>query len=179
MNPPIPLLPPWITELADSIPSWIRGVVDQVWANRSNFIRWPCEPLVFAEGCIRDGVRFHRYSNAQRERLRAAGIRSPDTMSNGPAVMAYRLAGGHRPTRESRQHVWSIHHVYDGQFTSPIATTPTVRAVAHPVYFTHSAGLVAIHPIADALADEFAYFAWLLRYEAFVRFQFDPDRVFM
>jgi hypothetical protein len=44
--------------------------------------------------------------------------------------------------------------------------------------FTHSAGLVAVHPLADALADEVPYFAWLLRSEAFRRFRFDPDGVF-
>jgi hypothetical protein len=30
----------------------------------------------------------------------------------------------------------------------------------------------------NALAHEFGYFAWLLRYEAFARFAFDPDGVF-
>ncbi len=44
--------------------------------------------------------------------------------------------------------------------------------------FTEAAGLVAIHPVADALADDLAYCAWLLRHEAYLRFGFDPDRVF-
>ncbi len=43
---------------------------------------------------------------------------------------------------------------------------------------TQSAGLVAIHPIADAMADEFACFAWLLRAKAFEKFHYDPDGVF-
>jgi hypothetical protein len=41
-----------------------------------------------------------------------------------------------------------------------------------------SAGLVAIHPVAEALKDEYSYFAWLLRHEAFLRFDYDPDSVF-
>jgi hypothetical protein len=45
-------------------------------------------------------------------------------------------------------------------------------------YFTQSAGLVAIHPVADALADEFAVFAWRLRAEAFLRFGYDPEGAF-
>lgn len=47
-----------------------------------------------------------------------------------------------------------------------------------PGIFTQSAGLVAIHPIADALADEFAIFAWRLRAESFLRFGYDPEGVF-
>jgi hypothetical protein len=31
--------------------------------------------------------------------------------------------------------------------------------------------------VADVLADELADFAWLLRYELFVRFCFDPEGV--
>jgi phenylalanine-4-hydroxylase len=45
-------------------------------------------------------------------------------------------------------------------------------------HFTQSGGLVAIHPIAEALKDEYFYFAWLLRHEAFLGFAYDPDRVF-
>lgn len=40
------------------------------------------------------------------------------------------------------------------------------------------AGLVAIHPIAEALKDEYFYLAWKLRHEAFLRFGYDPDAIF-
>lgn len=40
------------------------------------------------------------------------------------------------------------------------------------------AGLVAIHPVAEALKDEHSRFAWLLRREVFLRFGYDPDGVF-
>ena len=46
------------------------------------------------------------------------------------------------------------------------------------LHFTQSAGLVAIHPIADVLSHEFPFFAWLLRGTAFNRFGYDPDGVF-
>lgn len=88
---------------------------------------------------------------------------------------AFAIAGGVRPKRANGRG-WNIHHVYDGQFPAP--TRPCTRAVKAGDYFTEAAGLVAAHPIADALADEFAYFAWLLRVEAFHRFGFDPDGVF-
>lgn len=35
-----------------------------------------------------------------------------------------------------------------------------------------------MHPIADALVDEFPFFAWLLRSDSFRRFGYDPDGVF-
>jgi len=39
-------------------------------------------------------------------------------------------------------------------------------------------GPVAIHPVAEALKDEYFYVAWMLRHEAFLRFGYDPDMVF-
>jgi hypothetical protein len=35
-----------------------------------------------------------------------------------------------------------------------------------------------VHPIADSLADEYPLFTWLLRAKAFIKFGYDPDRVF-
>jgi hypothetical protein len=121
-------------------------------------------------------TRYHTYSDEQRERLFAAGI-SPDGRSNGPAVCAYLLAGGERPLRSNGRRGWSVHHVYDGQHPTP-SRTESVRAVVRGDLFTHTGGLVAVHPVADALADEFRAFAWLLRLEAFKRCGFDPDGVF-
>jgi len=46
------------------------------------------------------------------------------------------------------------------------------------MHFSQSAGLIAVHPIADGLADEFPCFAWLLRAESSIRFGYDPDGVF-
>lgn len=33
--------------------------------------------------------------------------------------------------------------------------------------------------IAEALADEYFYFAWSLRRESFIRFNYDPEKVFL
>jgi len=42
----------------------------------------------------------------------------------------------------------------------------------------YGAGLVAAHPIADAICDEIPFFSWLLRAHSFLRFGYDPDGVF-
>lgn len=91
--------------------------------------------------------------------------------------MAYLLAGGDRPDRVKLNKKWSIHHIYDGSFKAK-GMNRIIRAVNEGNYFTESSGLVAVHPVADALADEVPYFAWLLRFEAFQRYGFDPDGVF-
>ncbi len=52
------------------------------------------------------------------------------------------------------------------------------RPLNNPECATQAAGLVAIHPVAEALKDEYSCFAWLLRREAFLRFGYDPDMVF-
>jgi hypothetical protein len=49
----------------------------------------------------------------------------------------------------------------------------------HGSLFTHSAGLVAAHPIAHHLAQQSDLLKWLLRREAFLRFGFDPERDFV
>ena len=54
------------------------------------------------------------------------------------------------------------------------ANLPFVR-IKDGNHFTKSAGLVAIHPVAEAPGGECFYFAWLLRHEAFLRFGYDPD----
>jgi hypothetical protein len=102
---------------------------------------------------------------------------TPDTRSNGPAICSFLLAGGIRPRREDGQG-WNIHHIYDGNFPHPKKMS-TTHAVSEGQYFTEAAGLVALHPIAHAVVDEFFEFAWWLRKEAYSRFGFDPDSVFL
>jgi hypothetical protein len=164
----------WLDGLRDDVPAHVLKIADDVWSQRDLFLRWPKQSLCFWPGCVR--VPYHNYNAEQRGRLQAARIQI-DGRSNGPAIMAFLLAGGERPARSIRRKQWSVHHIYDGQFPFP-GRTRSVRAVTDDQLFTHSAGLVAIHPLADALADEIAYFAWLLRREAYDRFQFDPDGVF-
>jgi hypothetical protein len=157
-----------------STPLHILEIVDRVWVQRDLFVRWPKTALLFMPGVVRG--KYHKYTEEQKARLRRAGI-TPDSRSNGPAIMAYRLAGGERPPRVSPGREWSIHHIYDGKFPAGRASA-TTHSVNDGKYFTEAAGLVAVHPIADALADEVPYFAWLLRRESFDRYRFDPDGVF-
>jgi len=75
-----------------------------------------------------------------------------DSRSNGPAIIVYKLAGGKRPKRAESTKEWSIHHIYNGKF--PFREGGKIlHAVKEGKHFTQSAGLVAIHPIAEALAD--------------------------
>jgi hypothetical protein len=53
-----------------------------------------------------------------------------------------------------------------------------VSIIARPQRTHVYAGLVAIHPIAEAPEGERSHSAWLLRREAFLRFNYDPDAVF-
>jgi hypothetical protein len=161
-------------EFRGSTAPHVLEIAEHVWNQRNLFVQWPQRDLCFLPGSVR--ISYHQYPSEQREQLRQARI-TPDSRSNGPAIMAFLLAGGERPQRSARGRQWSVHHIYDGKFPAP-GRSATAHAVRDPQLFTRSAGLVAVHPIADALADEVAYFAWLLRREAFERFQFDPDGVF-
>lgn len=157
----------------DTEPS-VLEIVERVWSRKNDFVRWPKKALVFMPGVSR--VRYHKYNQEQKQLLHGARIRV-DSRSNGPAIMAYLLAEGDRPLRTKPGKAWSVHHIYDGCFPAPGRETSR-HAVKYGDHFTASAGLVAVHPIADSLADEVPYFAWLLRCEAFERFGFDPDGVF-
>lgn len=100
-----------------------------------------------------------------------------DSRANGPARAAFMFAGGLRPERFGSTNASTVHHVYSGKFPY-INRAETTHAVKLRNHFTQSAGVVATHPVADALCDEYPFFAWLLRFEAFRRFLYDPDRVF-
>jgi len=153
----------------------ILEVVDLVWKQKEQFVCWPEKSLLFMPGVVR--TKTHTYTDKQKKQLKDGGIK-PDARSNGPAICAYLLASGERPFRHGERRGWSIHHIYDGKFPA-FENGTTIHAVKDGNYFTESAGLVAIHPIADALADEVPYFAWLLRHTAFKKFSFDPDNVFL
>lgn len=141
--------------------------------NRSAFISWPRKSLLLLPGVTRE--KYHQYPPEVKQLLIKNGI-SPDNRSNGPAICSFLLAGGIRPIRETGKG-WNIHHLYDGKFPYTNRTV-TTHAVKDGRFFTEAAGLVALHPLADAMADEFAEFAWWLRREAYDRFGFDPDGVF-
>jgi hypothetical protein len=170
MSSPLPRV---IADFRDATAPEHRAIIEMVWAAKHLYLRWPERALLFMPGTIRSS--YHEYSPEQLAKLRAARIKR-DTRSNGPAIMAFNLAGGERPLRANGRNAWSVHHIYDGEYAAPGRACS--RAVTTGTLFTQAAGLVAIHSLAHALAHEFGYFAWMLRYEAFVRFAFDPDAVF-
>jgi hypothetical protein len=166
-------IPSFIDSLRIEISAEYRDVVDAVWSRRNDYVRWPQKALLFMPGATRND-KYHSYTVEHKLALKAAGI-LPDARSNGPAIMSFLMAGGERPSRSSGRG-WHIHHIYDGKYPAPGKSC--TRSVLSGETFSEAAGLVAIHPIADAMADEFAYFSWLLRFEAYRRFEFDPDGVF-
>jgi hypothetical protein len=150
-----------------------RKIVAEVWGHRADYIKWPIKAMLLWPGCVR--IKYHRIPDRIKEEARSRGVQV-DSRSNGPAIMSFLLAGGKRPRRSNRQG-WHIDHIYDGKF--PWATrSRSLHAVKNGKHFTQAAGLVAIHPIAEALKDEYPHFAWLLRHEAYLRFSYDPDAVF-
>jgi hypothetical protein len=59
------------------------------------------------------------------------------------------------------------------------ATRKRIRGSAkHGDHFTNSAGLIAAHPMLDAMCDEYPSIAWYLRARVFERFGYDPGQVF-
>ena len=168
-------LPGWVEAEVASIPEQAhRRVILEANANLDSFVKWPERTELLWSSCDRR-VKYHRYPETLKALFRERGIQA-DGRSNGPAVVAYRVAGGERPKRNGSNE-WSIHHIYDEKFPYP-SKTASMRAVMGARHFTQSAGLVAVHPVADALADEFAIFAWRLRAESFLRFGYDPDGAF-
>lgn len=151
-----------------------QSVLNFIYRNPTEYVSWPRRSLLLLPGATRE-TKYHQYPDGTKEQLRNAGI-TPDTRSNGPAICSFLLAGGVCPVRQTGKG-WNVHHIYDGKFPFGNKST-TTHAVKDGKYFTQAAGLVALHPIADAAADEFAEFAWWLRKEAFDRFGFDPDGVF-
>ncbi len=153
-----------------------QKLINEVWNLKEAFIRWPKVSRLLLPGVVRPKSGFHDYPIDIIKELESKRI-VIDRRTNGPAIMSYLLAGGDRPKRNDSTHEWAIHYICDGKFPL-IQGQETLHAIAKGDHFTESAGLVAIHPVADALADKYFYFAWLLRIEAYKRFGYDPDRVF-
>ncbi len=172
----------WLTKEIEAInPSAVRSVIKTVSRKLTDFVHFPKEAVLLWEGCDRvppkgKHQKYHRYPESIRNSAKAKGI-SLDSRANGPAITAFLFAGGNRPLRTGSANSWSIHHLYSGKFPY-LNTTETMHAQKDKYHFTQSAGLIAVHPIADAICDEFPCFSWFLRAEAFRRFGYDPDRVF-
>lgn len=160
-----------------------RAVLVTLGNDLESFVRWPRDALLLCRGWDRRpppnaNTKYFVYlPHIQKMAKQSAKPFAPDTRSNGPAIASFLIAGGERPARFGSANSWSIHHLYSGKFPH-FGRQETLHAVRSGAHFTQSAGLVAVHPIADAMADEFPVFAWLLRAHAFRRFGYDPDGVF-
>ena len=162
----------WIKQdLPGITPEPARRVLGMIANDFDEFVSWPQRAILLWSGCVRPARGKHTLPEAVKSRAKNAGIKS-DSRTNGPAIMAFQLAGGHRPTLVGGSKSWSVHHIYCNKFPKG-----SLHAVKDGLHFTQSAGLVAIHPLADAIADEIPNFAWHLRRQAFERFGYDPDGV--
>ena len=172
------------------LPAWHRAVVSNsddsdiqsviaLWIDREKLFRWPNQSELLWPGIVRhqDGNKenCYDYPAALVARLAAKGMHV-DGRNNGPAILAYMMAGGKRPKVGSWG--WPIHHVYDGGTVIPGTRKRILHAVKDGQFFTHSGGLVAAHPAAHFIAHKSTLLAWLLRWEAWRRFRFDPDCIF-
>ena len=175
-------LPGWYDRELSQVPTEAeREVLSVVGRELTSFVRWPARALLLWDGADRipePGKRqkYFRYPEKIKSLAKSAAVRL-DTRPNGPAIASFQLAGGDRPGRFGSSNSWSIHHLYSGKFPYREGVE-TTHAAKHGKHFTQSAGLVAAHPVADALVDEFPFFTWLLRAEAFRRYGYDPDSAF-
>jgi hypothetical protein len=159
----------------------VRRILQIVANDLESFVQWASEPVLFWPGCNRVSKSekkevYFSYPPHLKQLAESQGIHL-DTRANGPAIASFSLAAGNRPKRFGSSNAWSLHHLYSGKFPY-LGRESTVHAVKECNHFTQSAGVVAIHPIADALFDEFPIFAWFLRAHAYLRFAYDPDQVF-
>jgi hypothetical protein len=165
--------PNWLQALTtpNQCPNLDWTAIISLCAESDRFFEWPKVGTLLWPGCTRgNNDQLHEYPTEIADQLRRLGFEKPDDRNNGPAIMAFLAAGGKRPTCGNEG--WHIHHIYDG-------TDGTPHAVHNPNLFTHSAGLVAAHPVAHHLAHKSQLLKGLLRREAFLRFDFDPMGVFI
>lgn len=159
----------------------VRHVLHHVAAHLDDFVQWPTRAVLLWQGCDRvpppgKKQKYHHYPELICTLAKARKVKL-DTRPNGPSRAAFAFAGGVRPDRFGSTNASTMHHVYSGKFPY-INRSASLHAVKDGNHFTQSAGVVATHPVADALSDEYPFFAWLLRFESFCRFGYDPDGVF-
>jgi hypothetical protein len=170
--------PNWLQTLTmpNQCPNLEWTAILSICTEPDRFFEWPQVGELLWPGCTRENEeQRHNYSDELTRRLARLGL-PPDPRSNGPAILAFLAAGGKRPTWGSEG--WPIHHIYDGTGAVNDGPQNILHAVRDGQHFTHSAGLVAAHPIAHHLAHQSPLLKWLLRREAFLRFGYDPMGVF-
>lgn len=165
----------WVSDELRQCPQEQQALLIVICGNLDAFVKFPQQALLLWNGVTRN--KTYKFPVPLKEVARKVGI-VLDTRANGPAKAAFDFALGERPQRMGNMNGWSIHHIYSGKF--PYFNRKegeTLHAAKHPLHFSQAAGLVAIHPLADAAADEYPFFSWLLRAHAFNKFGYDPDSV--
>jgi hypothetical protein len=158
-----------------------RHVAQYVGTHWQDFVRFAEKPLLLWQGCDRvtpEGKKqkYHSYPDEIKSAAKHLYV-NLDTRPNGPARASFEFAGGERPERVGSTNDWTAHHLYSGKFPY-VGRSTTTHAVKLGNHFTQSAGVITTHPIADALCDEYPFFAWLLRALSYQKFGYDPDGVF-
>lgn len=151
-------------------------ILKSIATNLDEFVRWPAKAMLLWPGCTR-ATKYHKYTDTIKRLAKEQTSFRLDGRVNGPAIAAFCLSGGIRPKRYGSHNAWSVHHIYSGKFPY-WERESTLHASHENLHCTQSAGLVAIHPIADQICDEYPQFSWLLRALAFKKFGYDPDQVF-
>jgi len=149
---------------------------------RQSMLIWPCcTPGENLDGVPDDAKELSFYNAAvgfsdhDKKRLehalRERGIQSLERYPLDPDRFSFSFGGGNINPG------WSFHHIYDG--TSPLGKgKKTLNAHRRGLHFTQTAGMVAIHPIVEALYDHFPCIKRTLRAGSFDKFGYDPDRYF-
>jgi hypothetical protein len=171
----------FLRELAQIPNSSERSALATIAQDLDSFVQWAGEALLLWPDCDRvpppgKKLKYFDYPSHIRQIAKGRNI-VLDTRQNGPAIASFLLAGGKRPRRFGSANAWSIHHLYSGKFPY-CELGSTTHAAKSGNHFTQSAGLIAVHPLADAMVEEFPFFAWLLRARSFLKFGYDPDGVF-
>jgi len=168
-------------EVEDLEPDCFKEIIMKVFINYPELCQFSKRPLLLLDGCDRkpeEGkkMKYHSFPKEIKDWAKEKNIYL-DSRRNGPAVAAFELADGLRPLRYGSNNKWHIHHLYSGKFPY-FEKTETLHAAKSGVHFTQSAGLIAVHPILDAVCDESPAFTWFLRFLSWKKFGYDPDWVF-
>lgn len=168
-------------EIDDLEPECLKEIVLKIFLNYESLASFSKTPLLLLKGCDRKPevgkkMKYHSFPKEVKDLAKVKRIYL-DSRPNGPAIAAFELAGGLRPLRYGSSNKWHIHHLYSGKFPY-IGKTETIHAAKNGLHFTQSAGLIAVHPILDALCDESPAFTWFLRYLSWKKFGYDPDGIF-
>lgn len=119
--------------------------------------------VLFWSGCTRttESYDFPAGLRAKWKQCRAGRLDA--RMHNGPPNSAFALARGRKPSG------WELDHIYDEE---------PLWSVRDGLHFTQSAGLAARPQHAHRRRHTDPMLTWLVRGVAFVRFGYDPLRVF-